>query len=890
MEPKITLELHHIVKQQIEAHFVKAGFTVESIPSDLLSDINQSYVDWFKSVNPSGLLSHGEDSNQINKNINLANSEIVENNELIKTREKLRIEIKDRQEKEEKILQTENLLVSFNRAAEVLLSSEIEDSSLKQAFGIIGEQNNFDVVFISQVVQLKENKFSFINTVDWKKELNAERFENDHEAYLKEIFHQFEGKIKGGETISLNSTELNNLFKHFEKRVDICSILLQPLFDKGLLWGVAGIVNYNDEQSWNNSQKNILLSFMHSVAAFIERRKADKEIKATQEELLIAQKIAKIGSFEIDFIKQRSSFSEQAARLLGFEKEELVFQDKLITKLRTNILPEDLNQIDNEWAKAVENLTDLNIDFRVRLNDTKIYYLNWFLKNTFSKSGVLIKVNGTLQDVSERKESEMKSNITKLIIDKSSTLLFRWKIKDNWPVEFVSDNIQNLGYSVEEFVSGKTDYVSIIHSEDVNRVLDEVKIFNSSGKVEHTQQYRLLKADGTFIWVEDNTTIVKDDEGNPIYHQGILTDISDRVRVRNILEESERRYRTLVQNTTDIISVIKQDGTITYESPSFYRLMGYSEEEGIGMNAFALIHPEDLENVIQEFTKLVENSDTPTSVSYRLRKKDGTYIYLESVGVNLSDDKLIQGFVINSRDVTERLNQQNQLREYASNLEKINKELDQFAYIVSHDLKAPLRAINNLSEWIEEDLDSIMQDDTRKNFGMLKGRISRMELLINGILQYSRAGRMKAEHVDLELNSFLNDLVNHLDPPASFKVHVQENMPTLSIEKIAIEQIFSNFISNAIKYNSNPNPEVWITHEDHGDKHHFAVTDNGPGIPEEFSEKVFVIFQTLQARDVIESTGVGLAIVKKIVEEKGGTVWVQNLPPKGASFQFTIPK
>jgi light-regulated signal transduction histidine kinase (bacteriophytochrome) len=242
------------------------------------------------------------------------------------------------------------------------------------------------------------------------------------------------------------------------------------------------------------------------------------------------------------------------------------------------------------------------------------------------------------------------------------------------------------------------------------------------------------------------------------------------------------------------------------------------------------------------------------------------------------------------QDITERTQNENQIKEYASSLEKINKELDQFAYIVSHDLKAPLRAINNLSVWIEEDLEGKLEGGTKKNFEMLRGRILRLESLINGILQYSRAGRTKNEYQFIDMNVFIPEIVNEIAPPSTFKVNIQEHLPSIWGEKLLLEQIFANLISNAIKYNSSENPEISIKAAESSSQYEFSVTDNGPGIEPEFHDKIFVIFQTLQARDVIESTGVGLAIVKKIIEEQGGHVWVESEKGKGATFKFTIPK
>ena len=244
--------------------------------------------------------------------------------------------------------------------------------------------------------------------------------------------------------------------------------------------------------------------------------------------------------------------------------------------------------------------------------------------------------------------------------------------------------------------------------------------------------------------------------------------------------------------------------------------------------------------------------------------------------------------VINSRDITERIDNELQLKEYATSLEKINKELDQFAYIVSHDLKAPLRAINNLSTWIEEDIQENIQAETQKNFSMLRGRIQRMEMLINGVLEYSRAGRLKTESTAIDMNHFIKDVIFNLAPPDNFEIKIQSKLPTIEGEKVVLDQVFSNLISNAIKYNDNPNPTIQIGYENQVGVHCFFVQDNGPGIEEEFHEKIFGIFQTLNARDSIESTGVGLSIVKKIIEEKSGRVWVESSTGKGSKFIFTL--
>jgi light-regulated signal transduction histidine kinase (bacteriophytochrome) len=230
------------------------------------------------------------------------------------------------------------------------------------------------------------------------------------------------------------------------------------------------------------------------------------------------------------------------------------------------------------------------------------------------------------------------------------------------------------------------------------------------------------------------------------------------------------------------------------------------------------------------------------------------------------------------------------LAQTTSNLEKRNAELDQFAYIVSHDLKAPLRAIANLAQWLEEDLAHCLTEETRHQMDLLQGRVHRMEALINGLLQYSRVGRFRTELELVDMDLLLAEVIDSLAPPPEFTVTVMPEMPTLWIERVPLAQIFANLIGNGIKHHHRRDGQIVISAQEHPDSYEFAVADNGPGIAPEFHEKVFVIFQTLEPRDKVESTGVGLAIVKKIIEDKGGTIVLESAPSQGATFRFTWPK
>lgn len=230
-----------------------------------------------------------------------------------------------------------------------------------------------------------------------------------------------------------------------------------------------------------------------------------------------------------------------------------------------------------------------------------------------------------------------------------------------------------------------------------------------------------------------------------------------------------------------------------------------------------------------------------------------------------------------------------QLKRNVRNLEKINKDLDQFAYVVSHDLKAPLRAIASLAEWIEEDSEGKLTPETQRNLQLLRGRVLRMENLIHGILAYTKAGKIKGNTQLINTAGFINEVVDILNPPPSIKVELEGEWPDIETDTVRFHQIISNLVSNAIKYIDKPKGLIRIKNVTLEECCQITVEDNGPGIEEEYHQKIFQLFQTLYTRDEIESTGIGLSIVKKIIEEQGGKIWVDSIPGKGTSFTFTWP-
>jgi len=230
------------------------------------------------------------------------------------------------------------------------------------------------------------------------------------------------------------------------------------------------------------------------------------------------------------------------------------------------------------------------------------------------------------------------------------------------------------------------------------------------------------------------------------------------------------------------------------------------------------------------------------------------------------------------------------LAETVRELRRSNKELQDFAYVTAHDLKAPLRGIGTLTDWITVDYADKFDEAGQEQLHLLKGRVSRMSELIDSILHYSEIGRTAKCLERVDLSALLPEIITQVAPPENIEITVDDGLPTVVFERVRLVQIFQNLLSNAIKYMDKPQGRVRIGGRTDEESWTFHVADNGPGIQEKYFEKIFQMFQTLTRRDEVESTGIGLSVVKKIIELHGGAIWVESKVGEGATFFFTLPK
>jgi len=245
----------------------------------------------------------------------------------------------------------------------------------------------------------------------------------------------------------------------------------------------------------------------------------------------------------------------------------------------------------------------------------------------------------------------------------------------------------------------------------------------------------------------------------------------------------------------------------------------------------------------------------------------------------------------NNRKTEESLTSLNEeLQATVQRLASSNRELRDFAHTVAHDLKAPLRGIRNLVDWMLEDCKNKLDKQSKVQLGLIAQQAERMSALIDGVLSYSEVGRVSVKVEKVDLYEVVKKVIAEIAPPENIVITVESQLPVVECEETRIIQVFQNLLNNAVKYMDKPQGQVRIGCVEENGFWKFSVSDNGPGIEEKYFEKIFKIFQTLSPRDEVEATGIGLSVVKKIIEMYGGRIWVESELNKGSTFLFTFPK
>lgn len=467
-----------------------------------------------------------------------------------------------------------------------------------------------------------------------------------------------------------------------------------------------------------------------------------------------------------------------------------------------------------------------------------------------------------------------------------------------------------LGYTEQELT--QLTFTDITHPDDIEIDVGLAEqLFQGEIPSYHIEK-RYLTKQGRVIWGNLTGSIIRDSQNRPIYALGIVEDITERKRAEQALRQAETKYRTLVEQLPAIAYIVEygQPTQTTYISPQVETLLGYSPAEWLADQELwrKLLHPDDRERVLAA----VEHADAtgePLNIEYRLFTRAGDIVWVQNRWAILVGEHAVHGlmFDITGRKkieqalqvererladaVNERTAALAELEIISQELERSNQELEQFAYIASHDLKEPLRMVTNYLQLLTNYYANQLDERAKEFIAFAGDGATRMRLLIDGLLAYSRVGTQGRPFAPTDCAQALQNALTNL------QIAIEESRATITVsplpnvmaDEVQLTQLFQNLVGNAIKFRGQALPQIDIGATQHNSEWRFWVRDNGIGLDPEFAERIFIIFQRLHTREEYAGAGLGLAICKRIVERHGGRIWVESQPGQGATFYFTIP-
>jgi PAS domain S-box-containing protein len=392
----------------------------------------------------------------------------------------------------------------------------------------------------------------------------------------------------------------------------------------------------------------------------------------------------------------------------------------------------------------------------------------------------------------------------------------------------------------------------------------------------------VVRKDGSRFWANEVTVPVQDKTGVTVGYARVVRDVTTWKAAQ---QERDRFFMLSV----DLVCVCGFDGYFKTVNPSFTRVLGFTEAELLSQPYLDFVHPDDRMSTAEEADENSRGQGDAITLTFknRYRCADGSYRWLEWKSNSVVADRLIYAV---ARDVTEQMAVEQKLAEYAKELERSNLDLQQFAYVASHDLQEPLRAVVGCVQMLSERNAGKLDERSVELMGHATDGAKRMQTLINDLLAYSRAGSKGISKGMIDSRSCVEKALRQLtfainESQAVVKV---DDLPQVWADPVQLTQLFQNLIGNAIKFRAGPKPEVHVHAAAADGQTTFSIADNGIGIPPEYQSRLFGLFQRLNSRRQYPGTGIGLAICKRIVERHGGRIWFESVPGGGAVFRFSL--
>jgi PAS domain S-box-containing protein len=457
-----------------------------------------------------------------------------------------------------------------------------------------------------------------------------------------------------------------------------------------------------------------------------------------------------------------------------------------------------------------------------------------------------------------------------------------WTVDSNGLTDFINEQgAAMLGYSPEDMLGRPlSDFVYHEDKEMLELAPDRIKR-GESGRFE----VRMPRKDGSEVWLMVSTSPMIGADGRFCGALSMASDITERKRMEERLRESEERYRLLIEHApTGIYEIDFRAPRFTSVNDVMARQTGYSRDELLSINPLDILDIDSRRKFLERVRRSSSGKDIDESVDYTIIRKDGRRMDVTlNAMLRFEEGKVVGAFVI-AHDITERKN-------YENEIERSNAELQQFAYVASHDLQEPLRMVSIYLGLLEKKFGGELSPQAREFVGVAVEGAERMRHLIDDLLTYSRIESPRNAFSPVDMNEVVAAVLSELRVPIS-ESEAEVIIYPLSIvnaDETQMKQLMSNLIANALKFRGSSKPRIEISAITYGDDLVFSIKDNGIGIDPRYHEQLFQMFSRLHTRDEYPGTGIGLAIAKKIVERHGGRIWVESEVDRGSTFFFSLP-
>lgn len=451
---------------------------------------------------------------------------------------------------------------------------------------------------------------------------------------------------------------------------------------------------------------------------------------------------------------------------------------------------------------------------------------------------------------------------------------------------FVNDNYcRYFGFRREDVVG--RSFLELVPEDEREGVLKRFR--GLTPERPHVTYVHRVKRGDEIRWQRWTDRAIFGQNGAVLEYQSIGEDITEERKVEDALRESERRFRVLSETTSSGIAIIK-DGRIVYVNRAGRELCGYTMDEMIGAPACTVVHPDDAARIIEIYERSMRGEQTPSRYEFRMVTKNGDVRWVECTHgkIDLEGETAL---ICTAVDITERKNAEDELRRIKDSLEQIVRErtaeMERFVYTVSHDLRSPLITISGLAGFAELDLERGDVEKAKEGLRIIIQSAEKMDTLLNDLLELSRIGRIVNPPEDVPFELLVKDTIDQLSMKISMRgaeIRVADGMPKVRVDRMRLVEALVNLIDNSIKYTAkDKRPVIEVFCRDGV----FCVRDNGIGIPENQREKVFELFYKVDPKS--DGTGVGLTIVKRIIEVHGGRIWVESDGCSWTAFCFTLP-